>query len=222
MVILPAALALLLASPQSLTETIEVRLHTVDVVVTNTGGEPVTGLRADDFEILEDGVPQTVTNFSAFSETAATPAAQPESEQAPSRTFVFFIDEMGLVGSTRDDLLANLRAFTANFREGDRAAVVRPSEATTIALKLTSDRQVIERDLEAALSDSVIKGRRVGLAGDYYWYQRDKQMAMGSNAVRTVTRRAAARTTQRVKQRLGTIRAIIATLAPIEGRKVLI
>jgi VWFA-related protein len=41
----------------------KVRLVLVDVVVTNGKGEAVTGLHKDDFEILEDGKPQTISTF---------------------------------------------------------------------------------------------------------------------------------------------------------------
>lgn len=40
-----------------------VRLVLVDVVVTNGKGEAVTGLQKDDFQILEDGKPQTISTF---------------------------------------------------------------------------------------------------------------------------------------------------------------
>lgn len=41
----------------------QVRLVLVDVVVTNGKGEAVTGLHKDDFQILEDGKPQTISTF---------------------------------------------------------------------------------------------------------------------------------------------------------------
>src|ERR1700722_14836033 len=40
-----------------------VRMVLVDVVVTNGKGEPITGLRKEDFEVLEDGKAQTVSTF---------------------------------------------------------------------------------------------------------------------------------------------------------------
>ena len=40
-----------------------VSLVQVDAVVTNRKGQPVTDLRPEDFEILQDGKPQTITNF---------------------------------------------------------------------------------------------------------------------------------------------------------------
>ena len=41
----------------------KVRLVLVDVVVTNNKGDAVTGLQKQDFEVLEDGKPQTVSTF---------------------------------------------------------------------------------------------------------------------------------------------------------------
>ena len=52
-----AALAL------QLSESIEVRVVNVDVVVADRDGKPVTGLTKDDFEIFEDKKPQVITNF---------------------------------------------------------------------------------------------------------------------------------------------------------------
>src|SRR5947209_3603213 len=72
--------------PSPLTARIEVSLVNVDGTVTSRG-EPLRGLTRDDFEILEDGVPQTITNFyaiepptppSAVVEGTAPPAPQPQ------------------------------------------------------------------------------------------------------------------------------------------------
>lgn len=41
----------------------KVRVVLVDVLVSTTKGEPVSGLRKDDFRVFEDGKPQTVTSF---------------------------------------------------------------------------------------------------------------------------------------------------------------
>jgi VWFA-related protein len=237
--VLPLAFAAFLAAPQSQSqpymEAIEVRIHNVDVVVTDANGNVVTGLTREDFELLEDGKLQKVSNFAAYSETAAAPTAgtNPTSaEQAPDaigtvqppppRTFVFFIDELGLVPSTRDDLLRNLRAFTSTMRAGDRATVLRPIEATEIELAWTSDPAHIEQDLVRALENAVQTRKGLALANEYYWYRRDMIGVESQAEARLVAKRAAGRTMHRMKQRLGTMRAIIAALAPIDGRKVLI
>ena len=70
LVVLWASIA---ASPQSQTASPDLhpiptfkanaRLVLVDVVVTNNKGDPVTGLQKEDFEVLEDGKQQSVSNF---------------------------------------------------------------------------------------------------------------------------------------------------------------
>src|SRR5262249_1682411 len=57
---LAAVLSLFL---QTYGASVEVRVVNVDVVVTDKAGHRVTGLTKNDFEILEDGKPQTITNF---------------------------------------------------------------------------------------------------------------------------------------------------------------
>ena len=43
---------------------INVNLVQVDANVTDCQGKPVTDLKAEDFQILQDGKPQVITNFS--------------------------------------------------------------------------------------------------------------------------------------------------------------
>src|SRR5262252_758318 len=42
---------------------INVNLVQVDAVVTDSSGKPVTNLNLEDFELLQDGKPQKITNF---------------------------------------------------------------------------------------------------------------------------------------------------------------
>ena len=51
------------AAGKATTITTKVRLVQVDVVVTNDKGDPVPGLHKEDFEVSEDGKPQTVSTF---------------------------------------------------------------------------------------------------------------------------------------------------------------
>lgn len=48
----------------------------VDVVVRDRDGNPVQGLRQEDFEIQEDGVPQTIGSMTAVAKPAVAPAAE--------------------------------------------------------------------------------------------------------------------------------------------------
>ena len=48
---------------------VEVRVVLVDVVVTNKKGEPVTGLKKDQFTVLEDGTPENIASFEEHHDT---------------------------------------------------------------------------------------------------------------------------------------------------------
>jgi VWFA-related protein len=63
------------ADPSVVTFKSSSRIVVVDVVVTDQEGKPVTGLRAEDFRVAEDGKPQNISNFEAAdSETPPAPA----------------------------------------------------------------------------------------------------------------------------------------------------
>jgi VWFA-related protein len=51
---------------------VEVRVVLVDVLATNKRGEAASGLTKDQFEVLEDGVPQALTFFEEHEEASAT------------------------------------------------------------------------------------------------------------------------------------------------------
>src|SRR5207247_6062324 len=46
-----------------LTETIDVKVINVDVVVSDKKGNAITGLTKDDFELFENGQPKVISNF---------------------------------------------------------------------------------------------------------------------------------------------------------------
>lgn len=163
-----ALLAFILAVPNtpaqqaSVRETVEVRLIEIDAVVTDRDGNPITGLSSADFELFENGKPQSITNFSEYRETVETTASQPATTSQPlpatvskpaPRTIVFFIDALPLRGPERVKLFDNLRALVARtMRPGDRAEVLRWSDqggvrATT---PLTTDRNLIEAAIKEA------------------------------------------------------------------------
>ena len=107
---------------------------TVDAVVTDKKGNPITGLTAADFAVLEDGVPQTVVNFEAV-QLPTTPAATPPPKPRVSsntdaatrtgRTFVVVFDDIHM---TRFNAIPAKKAIAeflkSGVREGDRVTLV--------------------------------------------------------------------------------------------------
>jgi VWFA-related protein len=107
---------------------------TVDAVVTDKKGNPITGLTAADFAVLEDGVPQAVVNFEAVqlpTTPAATPPPRPrvssntDAATRTGRTFVVVFDDIHM---TRFNAIPAKKAIAeflkSGVREGDRVTLV--------------------------------------------------------------------------------------------------
>jgi VWFA-related protein len=144
---------------QQLTEKLDVNLVNVDVTVTSHG-KPARGLTRDDFEVLEDGVPQTITNFYAIEGTRAKPAAVPALQaeapiSAPSeeerfrRKVLVIIDNRHTSRHNRDVALQKLEEFINDrFASGTYDwSIAMISDRAYLILPLTSDKDRIHQAL---------------------------------------------------------------------------
>jgi VWFA-related protein len=110
------------------TDVIEVQLVNVEVWVTDGHGNPVRGLTADDFEILEDGQPVQITNFAEVQEDrpvapsrqqAAEKAVAGETPPAPTTPvvepghLVVYFDELHLLPASRRQAIHDIEEFLA-------------------------------------------------------------------------------------------------------------
>jgi VWFA-related protein len=112
----------------------QVEQVTVDVVVTDKKGVPVTGLRKEDFALTEDGNGQAIASFEAVqlpATASAKPAERPRissnmvAEVQTGRTFVVVFDDIHLTpGQARRAKGAVTEFLTSGVREGDRVTLV--------------------------------------------------------------------------------------------------
>jgi VWFA-related protein len=226
-------LALLLMQQQApFVEQIEVRIHNIDVVVTDKDGNAVEGLRKDDLELLEDGKPQPITNFAAYSEKAAATVAGAEAPAAeaaaapqapPPRKIVFFVDEMSLTEPIRNSLSKNASEMLGRtMRPGDEAIVIRPANlGDKVSVDFTDDRQSIQSSLTNAIQAQTYRPD-IAFEGEMRRFLLEARLVSGRKEALELARRHAAKVKQRVLNRLTILRALIATMAPMPGRKVLV
>lgn len=133
----------------------------VDVIVTDRQGNPVTDLREEDFEIVEDGKPQTIETFRLVKIDTDTPVpttgrsiitrADEESAAADenSRIFVFFLDDYHVRLGSGMAARRHLVEFAQNqLRPTDLVAVMYPL-APLDAVTLTRNHASVIRALEA-------------------------------------------------------------------------
>jgi len=121
---------------------VETQLVTVPAVVTDKVGHPLTGLRAENFSVLEDGKPQRVTNF-AMTDAPFEIALLLDTSGSTR-------EELGLIRDAAD-------SFIGALRPGDRAAIVAfnnaqrngfPVATVDVLTSLTGDRTSLRKAIE--------------------------------------------------------------------------
>jgi len=139
----------------------------LEVVVSEKRGRPRAGLRREDFALLEDGKPQPIVQFHAFTRPApGPPAAVPpvaaEEEEAtdallPARYVVLVIDDLHMEFESLSRVRKALERFLReDLRPEDQVALVTTSGASALSQEFTSDRGVLRQ----VLSRLSAQGRR--------------------------------------------------------------
>jgi Ca-activated chloride channel homolog len=107
----------------------------VDVLVTDRG-RPVRGLKAEDFEVIDNGVRQQV-DLAAF-------------ESIPLNVVLALDVSASMAGGPLEQLKAAGRAVVDGLTRDDRAALITFSHVVRLRLPLTADRAAVRTALEAS------------------------------------------------------------------------
>jgi VWFA-related protein len=158
-----------------------VSVTNLDVVVTDGKGNRVTGLKKEDFVVIEDNLEQLITNFFAVEQgrialpaeeaspapvpappTAPTPAAV----SAPRTRIVIFVDNLHIAPFNRNRILRSVETFVReNVKDNVEGMIVAWNRSLKIRRKFTNDgrdlsdvlRQIEE---ESALGQQALSDRR--------------------------------------------------------------
>jgi VWFA-related protein len=141
---------------------VSVDLVQVDAVVTNSKDEPVTNLKAEDFVIFQDGVPQEITHFSFIRTVEAVmpakkaPAvrgdAQPALPAPPMpvkrervrRTIALVVDDLGLSGEYAHRLRQWIKKWLdEEMQPNDLVAVMRTGGGVGALHQFTNDKRML-------------------------------------------------------------------------------
>ena len=115
------------APPRSMgpvTERVDVSVTNIDVIVTDSRGNRVSGLTAADFEVFQDGVPQAITNFYAVAggkllleDGKTIPIDSPEAvEEVPRELktrYVIYVDNLNIQPQNRNRMFRRLKEFVS-------------------------------------------------------------------------------------------------------------
>jgi VWFA-related protein len=136
---------------------ISVTLVQVDAVVTDSKGHQVTDLKPEDFEILEDGRPQRITNFSYISSGGSRPEAEagrrpdklapplPAARLLPDqvrRTIAVVVDDLDMSFVSMAYTREALKKFVGEQMEpGDLVAIIRTGAGIGALQQFTTDKR---------------------------------------------------------------------------------
>lgn len=145
---------------------INVNLVQVDAVVTDSSGKPVTDLKPGDFEILQDGKRQSISNFSyiathdaAASAPRPSPVAQkkgappvPPARIKPEdirRTVALVVDDLGLSFESVARVRQSLKKFVdTEMQPGDLVAIIRTGAGIGALQQFTADKRMLYAAIE--------------------------------------------------------------------------
>jgi VWFA-related protein len=138
---------------------ISVNLVQVDAVVYDAKGKYVTDLKSEDFEILQDGKPQQITNFAYISTRSAgtriervavvdkTAPPPPPIRLKPTqvrRTFALVVDDLGLSFESIARVRSSLKKFVdEQVQPGDMVAIVRTGAGMGALQNFSTDKRML-------------------------------------------------------------------------------
>ena len=152
----------------------------LDVVVTDGKGNRVTGLKKEDFVVVEDHLEQLITNFSPVEqgrfvlpveETPAAPVPAPApAPAAPEKVLktriIIFVDNLHLAPFDRNRVLRNVEVFVReNVKDNVEGMIVAWNRSLKIRRKFTNDGRDLSDVLkqledESAFGQQTITERR--------------------------------------------------------------
>jgi len=200
---------------------ITTNLVQVDAVVTKDG-KPVRDLKAEDFEIFEDGHKQTISSFAYISNVGPAPTSRPPETKnvpplpatplrpnEPRRTMALVVDDLGLSAESMSLVRKQLRKFLNELGPNDMVAIIRTGGQMGALQQFTNDRRVLERALSqlkwnfcSRVGINVLPPRLPGVFATSFPISEDSPCAMNS-----------------VSNTMKALRFIVEAMSELPGRK---
>jgi len=216
-----------------LVESIDVRIIDVDVVVTDRRGNPVTGLSKDDFEIYENNVPKVISNFyevqgrkqkSVVADELGAKITAPERKtdvpEELKRRIIFYVDNLSLSPFNRNRVFRQMKDFCDSImRPGDEAMIATYNRSMKVRVPFTRDASQIKSMLDSLMTES---GLGVAANSERQSTQdRINDATSYQDAIGTA-RTYASSVEHDLRQGVSSLNALMATLAGVEGKKILV
>jgi VWFA-related protein len=222
------------AETPKLTESIDVRVIGVDVVVTDKKGNSVTGLTKDDFQIFENGLEKPISNFYEIEGKTAAQAVVVPAAGAPAapmppkeeineqlrRRIILYIDNLSLAPFNRNRVFKQMKEFVKDaMRPGDEAMVATYNRSLKVRAPFTRDPIQIQQTLDAIAGESAL-----GLANRSEFKDVSGRIkdATSYDAALADARSYAQSVEHDLRQSVESINGLLTTLAGVEGKKVVV
>ena len=218
-------------------DTMDVRVINIDVVVTDRKGNPITGLKKEDFEIYENGVPKTISNFYAVEgskpvlvenepEPSAAPAATPapaaaqEISEQTKRRIIFYIDNLSLAPFNRNRVFKHMKEFVQNvMRPGDEAMVATFNRSMKVRVPFSRDTAQINQMFDSIMGESAMG---TSIASERKQVQSQIKEAEHYESALAAARTYASSVEHDLRQSASSLNALMSTLAGLDGKKILV
>src|ERR1043165_6595384 len=253
--LLAAALPLFAAAPAENTlprasESIEVSIVNLDVIVTDKRGHRIHGLSKDDFVVLEDGKPQAIPNFAAYAPeqkssvvdsktTLNVPTTTPaEAPKRQRRTSPIFIARFNLPADRARTIFDSMKKTLHDIvAPGDAVLVATWDLRTEVKVDYTDDLKKVDAALDKIADDSshvaldLLDNHLARLEEVRAFLQEAAEMAAGAglgvdansidSALQSEATDPAMREKARMRAKAAAINSFISTMANDDGRKVM-
>lgn len=220
------------AETPRLVENIDVRIINVDVIVTDRKGNFVPNLTADDFTILENGVPKPISNFyevegnlakNVVGEAPVPTAPEAAKKDVPEnmkRRIIFYVDNLSLSPFNRNRVFQQMKDFVRTaMRPGDEAMIATYNRSMKVRVPFTRDTTQIVSMLEGLQKES---GLGIANRSERKSTEDRVREATSYYDAMATARSYASSIEHDLRQSVASINALMTTLAGVEGKKVLV
>ncbi len=211
-------------------ESVDVSVTNVDVFVTDSKGQRVSGLTAEDFEVKQDGIPQKITNFYAVyggkvlledgTSIPLDPGDKDAAVEVPREVtahYVFYVDNQNIQPQNRNRMFKRLKEFIPEaIGPNAEGMVVTYNRSVKIRKGFTND----PKELLAAIEDIELD---TGGGTNYQSERRDAISKIGDSKSSNEAQSFAKTYSQALRNDLqftvDAIQSTINSLAGLQGRK---
>ncbi len=216
-----------------------VAVTNVDVVVEDGKGNRVTGLRREDFIVIEDGLEQPITNFFAIDQgrlvvlgdeelppppalppSGVPPPAAAGAPPTPKTRIVIFVDNLSLTPFNRNRVLRNVEEWVRNaVKDNTEGMIVVWNRSLKIRRKFTNDGRDLSDVLKQIEDESGQGTTRINSLRDLL--QRIDESKSADQSV-ALGRQFAEEQKSDLRFTLDAVKSTIDQLSGVDGRKIFV